>query len=181
MLAMLAGASPAPARAALVPAAYRAAILLRSLGYERGVLAGKGDLVVVVLQGADKGSQADAREMGTIFSALATRMTLGQRKVQVRSYQHTSLNDTLKALAALTPAALYFPAGLEALAVQLASAVDRAHWVPMCADGARLGAGCALAVRSHENSSQLVVDLSRAKRAGLSFDARLLRFAQVVQ
>jgi hypothetical protein len=65
------------------------------LGYERGVLAGKGDLVVVVLQGADKGSQADAREMGTIFSALATRMILGRRKVQVRSYQHASLNDTL--------------------------------------------------------------------------------------
>ncbi|HEY6876376.1 MAG TPA: YfiR/HmsC family protein [Polyangiales bacterium] len=179
LLALLTGALPA--QAALVPAAYRAAILLRSLGYERGILAGKGDVVVVVLQGADKGSQADAREMMTILSALAARMSLGDRKVQVRSHQHATVNDTLKALNALAPSALYFAAGLEELAGQLGAAVDRAHWVPMCADGVRLGAGCVLAVRTHESSSQLVVDLARAKRAGLSFDARLLRLAQVLQ
>jgi hypothetical protein len=51
----------------------------------------------------------------------------------------------------------------------------------MCADGAHMGAGCALAVRAQGDASQLVVDLGRAKRAGLSFDPRLLRVAQILQ
>jgi hypothetical protein len=180
-LSLVDRAAPASANAVLVPAPFRAAILLRSLGYERGVISGKGPAVVLVLHGADAASQADAREMASTFTALAGRMTLSERKVELRSHQHASATETIKLLSSVKPAAVYFAAGLETLAAQLASQADQAHWVPMCADGSHLRAGCALAVRPLAAASQLVVDLARAKRAGLSFDPRLLRLAFVLQ
>lgn len=173
--------TPAPAYAALVSAPYRAGILLRSLGYERGILAGKGNIVVLVIRGADAASQADGREMSGTFAALATRMTVGNRKIDVRALQHGDTRDTVAAVAALKPNAVYFASGVEGLAAQLAREADAAHWVSMCADGAQLGRGCAIAVRPLGEASQLVVDLVRARQAGLSFDSRLLRIAQVLQ
>lgn len=169
------------ARAEPVPSAFRAAILLRSLGYERGVSKGQGELIIAVVSGPDALSRSDARDMQKAFEELSGRLKIAGRTVRVRGLQHTKLTTTLAQLRAVAPAAVYFARGLEGESASLAVDADSARWVPMCADGALLGAGCALGVRSQGDASQLVIDLKRSERAGLSFDPRMLRLSHVIR
>jgi len=173
--------SPRLAFAEPVAPPLRAAILLRSLGYERGVVAGQGPLLLVIVSGADGTSKTDAREMMSAFQALSSRMKIGDRAITLRTIEHRATADTQAQLRALAPAAVYFARGLEASTLELTVGAEVAHWVPMCADGAALGAGCSVGVRALADASQLVIDLKRAHKAQLSFDPRMLRLAQVLQ
>lgn len=173
--------SPGLAFAEPVAPPLRAAILLRSLGYERGVMAGQGPLLLVIVSGADGTSKMDAREMMSAFQALSSRMKIGDRAITLRTIEHRATADTQAQLRALAPAAVYFARGLEPFTLELTVGAEVAHWVPMCADGAALGAGCSVGVRALADASQLVIDLKRAHKAQLSFDPRMLRLAQVLQ
>jgi hypothetical protein len=169
------------AEAAPVAAGFRAAILIRALGYERGAAGGQGDFVLAVVGASDGASAADARTMYETFSGLSGRLTVAARVLRVRFVNHRSMGSTRAELAKLRPNAVYFSQGFEHLAEGYRDVLEPLHAVSMCADGAAMPEGCVLGVQAKDSGSELVVHLERSRRAGLSFDSRVLRLSRVIK
>lgn len=173
--------APCLGRAEPVPAAYRAGILLRSLGYERRIGETKGDLIVAVVSTAEPASQRDGQLMGDAFSSLAKRMRVLGRAIVVRRVRASEPRALAERLAGLAPSAVYFALGAESFASSLPGGAQLVAWVPMCADGDRMLEGCVLGVRQLEERSQLVVNLRLAHALKLDFDPRMLRLSNVIK
>ena len=169
------------ARAAPVAPVFRAAILIRALGYERVAASGQGEFVLAVVGSSDGPGAADARTMYETFSGLSGRLTVATRALKVRLVSHRSAGGTRAELGKLRPQAVYFALGSEHLAESFRDLLEPLHAVAMCADGAAMPEGCVLGVQAQENGSELVVHLERSRRAGLSFDSRVLRLSRVIK
>jgi hypothetical protein len=169
------------ANAAPVAAGFRAAILIRALGYERGAASGQGDFVLAVVGGGDGASAADARTMYETFEGLSSRLTVATRSLRVSYVSHRSAAATRAELTRLRPHAVYFALGFEHVASALGDLLEPLHTVTMCADGTDLPEGCALGVQAVDRGSELVVHLGRCRKAGLSFDPRVLRLSRVIK
>jgi hypothetical protein len=76
---ILCAAWGATAHAKPVSPGFRAAILIRALGYERMAAEGQGDFVLAVVGGKDSESAADARMMYDIFQGLSQRLHVAYR------------------------------------------------------------------------------------------------------
>jgi hypothetical protein len=132
--------------------------------------------------GKDSESAADARMMYDIFQGLSQRLHVATRSLRVVFVSHRDLPSTRGELSRLAPQAVYFGIGLEPLAKATSDMLEPRHAVTMCGDGAELGEGCVLGVQAVDTGtgSELVVQLSLGRRAGLSFDARLLKLSRVL-
>jgi hypothetical protein len=168
------------ARAEPVSVGFRAAILIRALGYERRTATEQGDFMLVVVGSTQGPGLVDGRTMFETFSGLAQRLRIGTRTLTVVSVIHRDVNATRAQLARLKPQGVYFASGLERVAASSADVLGPGT-VTMCADGAELAEGCVLGVQATDEGSVLVVHLGRGRRAGLSFDPRMLRLARVLE
>ncbi|MFT3922236.1 MAG: YfiR family protein [Myxococcales bacterium] len=165
-------ALPCIALAQQVPAAIRAAILLRSLSYEKGFAAGTGPATVLVLSGSN--GTSDGNETAASMKKLATS---GGSTRQLRV--ETSSSDASAAEAKRTKAqVVYVASGNERALSELS---ELHHIIVLCGDPAGIGKGCVLSVEVSGTSSRLVIDLARATKLGLQLDARILRLARVVR
>jgi hypothetical protein len=169
------------ARAEPAPVGFRAAILLRALGYERRAATESGEFMLVVVGSTQGPGLVDGRTMFETFSGLAERLRIGARTIKVVSVIHRELGNTRTQLARLKPSGVYFASGLEDVSEDLEEVLRPLGTVTMCADGSELAEGCVLGVQQTDQGSVLVVHLSRSKRAGLSFDPRMLRLARVLE
>jgi hypothetical protein len=177
---LLGSVPPSIARAEPVSVGFRAAILLRALGYERRAASETGDFTLVVVGSTQGPGLIDGRTMFETFSGLSHRLRIGARAINVVSVVHRDLGGTRAQLARLKPHGVYFASGLERVAEDSEEVLAPLGVVTMCADGAELAEGCVLGVQQTEEGSVLVVHLARGKRSGLSFDPRMLRLARVV-
>jgi hypothetical protein len=169
------------ARAEPVSVGFRAAILLRALGYERRAATESGEFTLVVVGATQGPGMIDGRTMFETFSGLSHRLRIGARSINVVSLIHRDLGGTRSQLARLKPQGVYFASGLERVAEAAAETLEPLGTVTMCADGAELAEGCVLGVQQTDEGSVLVVHLARGKRSGLSFDPRMLRLARVLE
>lgn len=163
---------PALVHAQSIPAALRAAILLRSLQYEKTFASGSGEATLLVLNGS--GGAKDGGEVLGPFKQIAASGAAG-RSLKVESSNSDAAADETKKRA---PAVIYVASGNEGALADLAKVRGV---VIMCGDPALVGRGCLLSVESAGSASRLVVDLGRAEKAGLKFDARMLRLARVIR
>jgi hypothetical protein len=169
------------ARAEPVSVGFRAAILVRALGYERRAATESGDFMLVVVGSTQGPGLVDGRTMFETFSGLSHRLHIGNRAINVVSIIHRDLGATRAQLERLKPQGVYFASGLERVAAGAAEVLTPLGTVTMCADGAELAEGCVLGVQATDEGSVLVVHLGRGRRAGLSFDPRMLRLARVLE
>jgi hypothetical protein len=179
---LLVGSAPlSAARAEPVSVGFRAAILIRALGYEHHAAASSEDFKLVVVGATQGPGLVDGRTMFETFSGLSHRLRIGKRSIQVVSLIHRDLGATRAQLERLAPHGVYFASGLERVASSSAEVLRAVGAVTMCADGAELAEGCVLGVQATEEGSVLVIHLGQSRRAGLSFDARMLRLARVLE
>jgi hypothetical protein len=115
------------------------------------------------------------------FAGLSARLTVASRSLRVSYVPHRSAAATRAELSRLRPHAVYFALGFEHLAAGYGELLEPLHTVTMCADGTELAEGCALGVQAVDRGSELVVHLGRCRKAGLSFDPRVLRLSRVIK
>jgi hypothetical protein len=163
---------PATVLAQTVPATLRAAILLRSLQYEKSFVTGAGEATLLVLGGA-KGDK-DASEVLAPMKQLAGSNAAG-RGLKIERAAGDGTADEVQKRAATV---VYVATGGEHVLAELAPLKGV---VILCGDPAFVGKGCLLSVESAGSTSRLVIDVAGAEKAGLRFDARMLRLARVIR
>ena len=171
---VLLGTTATVAATSPVPVDLRAAIFLRALAYERGLGSGSGNVEVGIV--ADPADAPDARAMASSLGDLRQAVRVGRRPVHVTRYGFQA--QTAAELRSNRVDVVYLASGLGRDA---ARAVEARGRVVLCADKGLVGSGCMLSVEVHQQRPRLIVDLPRVERAGLRFDARLLRLARVVR
>ena len=154
----------------------RAAILLRAIAYERGFSGADGPAVLAVVGSATGIAANDATDMVRAFRRLAGRRRVAGRQVRVVRIAHASVAGTRQALASQSVDIVYVAKGLNNVAQQLGGSR-----IVVCGDPGQVGQGCLLGIEAAEQGSRIVIDARAMRRAGLNFDARLLRLARIVR
>lgn len=158
-----------------VPPELRAAVLVRALGYERGLRAGQGPVRLLVV--SDASGRRDADAMEAAFRGFAARTTLGGRNLQV---DRVEVGDTAEVLRH-DPQVVYLANGTrEATARRIAGALPAGRIV-VCGGASLVGQGCVLGVERAANRPRLIIHLTEAREAGLDWDSRLMRLARVLR
>jgi hypothetical protein len=166
--------------AANVPHTLRAAILVRSAGYERGFADRSGEAVILVVQLKSEASASDGDGMTKILSQLLKQAKIGGRRGRVVQITHESSAKTLEQIRSQRAEIVYFAAGLEQ-EIQNVPVRDTVPRILVCANGADVSRGCTLGVELDGDRPRLVLNLTQANAAGLRFDAGLLRLARIVR
>lgn len=149
----------------------RAAILVRTFGYEKSLASGKTPVTVVVISSERASSEATA--IAAAFSSAGTANAAGRPLVVTVLGVDAASPMELRRRA---PSVVYVP-GAHA---SVYAALSGLHGtLVLCGDPAEVGRGCMLSVETHGTGSRLVVDARRAAQAGLRFDARLLKLARL--
>ena len=177
LLALALFALPAVALAQTVPSELRAAILLRALRYERSFASSRDAARVVVVSTSSSGSRSDASAMADAFRKLGRAQAAG-RSLDVREVTISSASEGLSEVRGLSPKVVYVAPGANAISPGLARLRGT---IVLCASGDDVKDGCMMSVEVAGESSRLVIDLPQATRAGLRFDARMLRLARVIR
>lgn len=173
LVAVLLASSVAHAQG--VPPELRAAVLVRALGYERGLRGGAGPVRLLVV--SDAAGRRDADLMTAAFRAFAARTTLGGRRLEVARVE---VGDTAEVLRR-DPQVVYVANGTrEATARRIAAALPSGR-ITICGEAALLGHGCVLGVERASNRPRLIIHLTEAREAGLDWDSRLMRLARVLR
>ncbi len=163
------------ARAQGVPPELRAAVLVRALGYERGLRASTGPVRLLVV--SDSSGRMDAGRMSAAFHAFAARTTLGGRRLEVARVE---VGDTAEVLRR-DPQVVYFASGTREATVRRIAAALPSGRIVLCGEADLVGHGCVLGVERASNRPRLVIHLTEARKAGLDWDSRLMRLARVVR
>lgn len=174
-------ASAVALAASLVPAPLRAAIIIRSAGYERGFSDRPGKAVVAVIAGKSGAAAEDGKAMAQALGQLLGTTSIGGRQARVVTLTHDSNAKTIEELRAQNAEIVYVANGLEGLVAALPASEGAIKRIIVCADGADVGQGCTLGVELSGDKPRLVLNLKQANAAGLRFDPGLLRLARIVR
>lgn len=167
--------------ASLVPAPLRAAIIIRSAGYEHGFSGRSGKAVVAVVAGKSGQAAEDARVMTQALDQLLKNTRIGGRQASVVTVTHETTQKTIDELREQRAEIVYTAHGLESLVGALPASEGSIKRIVVCADGADVGHGCTLGVELDGGKPRLVLNLKQANAAGLRFDPGLLRLARIVR
>lgn len=182
VLVLIGGALlPARSEAQDVAPQLRATILLRTLAYESHTAGGSGQLVFAVVGAPSGRSARDAAAMLDALRTLARRVTVADRRVRVVSVTHQSAARTASALDAAGADVVYVATGTSGLSAALSGAHRSRGRVVLCGDPGDVSNGCVLSVETAGRGSRPVVNVGHARRAGLEFNARVLRLSRVVR
>ncbi|WP_437690321.1 YfiR family protein [Sorangium sp. So ce176] len=179
-LALLITASAETHAAPSVPYELRGAILLRSLGYERGFTSRTGTAVLAVVGGASGESAEDSRAMATVLSKLAAKTTVARRPATVQRVTYTSKAQLAEALRAGGAEVVYVARGLAAAIPDIPPREGAVIRIVVCGDGDDAKRGCAVAVGLAGAKPELLLNVKHANAVGLRFDPQLLRLARIV-
>lgn len=170
------------AQAPAVPPDLQAAILVRTLAYDRGLKARAGTAVVVgvIAKAGDKASQAAQEEMVRAFAAAEPRTIFGlPLKASAGAFKDRA-----------SLAAWVAQEGVDALYVTLGMAEDLAVVRSVCdelklasfgANRSFVEKGLAVAVVAKGDTPRLVVNLASARASGLDLDPKLLQLSEVLK
>ena len=174
LLATSGGAGPR-----LVPAPLRAAIVVKSVGYEKGFASRTDEAVIAVVLGESGEPQADGQAMAAIFAKLVQKTRIAGRATRIVQVVYSG--DTAAKLRAAGPDVVYLASGLEGMADEIPTSEGNKQRIVVCSHGSQVSEGCALGVELAGDKPRLVVNLKRASEAGLRFEPALLRLARVVR
>jgi hypothetical protein len=163
---------------ALVPEALRAAIIVRSAGYERGFSNRSGGAVLAVVVGKS-GKAAD--DGAAMVRALGNGMAIGGRSTRVVKITHESDGTTAGELRSQRAEIVYFASGLEGLVKDIPAREGDISRILVCANGSDVGVGCTLGVELADDKPRIVLNLAQANAAGLRFQPDFLRLARIVR
>ena len=166
-----------------VPAALRAAILIKAGGYERGFAGRSGTAVVAVVLGSSDESKADGTAVAAALESLLKKTKMGNRVGRVVRIAHASQSETNDKLHEINSEFVYIADGLEGIASTIPAKDGDVRRMVACSDGSKVskGGGCVLSVERSGEKSRLVVNLARANSVGLRFPPELLGLARVVR
>jgi len=175
-------ASGVAAQAPGVPPDLQAAILVRTLAYDRALKSRAGAAVVVgvVARAGDKASLAAQDEMVRAFATAEPRTVLGLplKGVAVTFKDRAAL----VAWAAQEGAdALYVTPGLVDDLATLRSVCDELKLASFGANRTLVEKGLAVAVVAKGGTPRLVVNLASARASGLDLDPKLLQLSEVLK
>ncbi|MBN1605479.1 MAG: YfiR family protein [Polyangiaceae bacterium] len=162
----------------LVPAALRAAIIVRSAGYERGFSARSGGATLAVVVGKSGGSADDGIAM---VRSLGKGSVIAGRSTRVVQITHESASATAGELRSQRAEIVYFAAGLEGLVKDIPAKEGDMPRILVCASGADVRVGCTLGVELADDKPRIVLNLAQANAAGLRFQPDFLRLARIVR
>jgi hypothetical protein len=164
--------------AGLVPVALRAAIIMRTAGYERGIAGRTGKAVIVSITGKSGASEDDGR---SVAAALGKMTQIGGRATLVVQITHESLTKTVSELQRQRAEVIYIANGLEWLVKDIPGKDGGISRIIVCANGADVGVGCTLGVELADDKPSIVLNLKQANAAGLRFQPEFLRLARIVR
>lgn len=164
-----------------VPAELRAAILLRAVAYERNLAGGDGAVPMLVVRGSSGSAAADGRAMENALQALAARVRVAGRPLQIRGIELESPQQVASVASQIDAQIVYLPTGLEAYVRPLAGLLGRQRRMLACGDPSGVTEGCVLSVEAGEPRARVVIHLRLAQALGLHFDARLLQLSRIVR
>jgi len=167
--------------ASLVPPPLRAAIIVRSSGYERGFVERGGEAVLAVVAAKSGPSAEDGQAVAGVLQNLLAENKIAGRKVRVLQITHQTVEKTVEALKEQDAEIVYFAAGLEDIIKNVPSQSGSTKRILVCADGADVQAGCAIGVELAGERPRLVLNLEQANNAGLRFEPDFLRLARIVR
>ena len=180
LLVLLAGS--AVAQAPGVPPDLQAAILVRTLAYDRALKSRAGAAVVVgvVAKAGDKASLGAQDEMVRAFAATEPRTVLG---LPLKAVAVTFKDRAgLAAWATQEGAdALYVTSGLGDDLATLRSVCDELKLASFGANRTLVEKGLAVAVVVKGDTPRLVVNLVAARASGLDLDPKLLQLSEVLK
>ena len=164
-----------------VPAALRAAIILRSAGYERGFADRSGEAVIAVVYSKSGPSADDGNAMAEVFSKLVKETKVAGRRGRIVHIVHESVSNTVEQLKSQRAELVYFATGLEGTMASIPARDGAVSRILVCANGAGTAAGCTLGVELDGDRPRIVLNMKEANAAGLRFDPGLLRLARIVR
>jgi hypothetical protein len=167
--------------ATLVPVPLRSAIILKSVGYERGFASRGGDAVLAVVAASSGSSAEDGRQVAALLTKLLASNKVASRKVRVVQVTHESATATVSELARQRAEVVYIGSGLESIIKDVPVRAGNVSRILVCAQGADVGTGCTLGVELAGDKPRLVLDLKQANRAGLRFQPAFLKLARIVR
>lgn len=172
------------ARAAVDPAT-EAVLLLRALAYDRmlGARAKEAVVVAVLHKAGDPASESAALAVSTALQAAAPRYTLAGLPVRIARVTFTDRGSLDAVVANQRIAALYVAPGLLDKVVDITGVSrSRSHgFLTLTGTETQLRAGLGLAVVDRNGRTTLVVNLPAVRAEGASFDAALLRLAEIIR
>ncbi len=176
LLMLVFGAMPTArgASAVAAPANIRAAMVLKAISYTRG--AASGPIRVALLSGDNDAARSDAVAMATLWKQLGAG---GTAVLDVRMFNSSAGARTKAGLASFAPASLYIPHGADAV-VEL-GLIGSLATIVVCGDPVQVHTGCGLAVEIIGRRPRLVLFPSAARARGVTWDAKLLQLARVVE
>lgn len=164
-----------------VPPALRAAIILRSAGYERAFAERAGDAVIAVVHQKSGPSAEDGAAMAAVFSKLLKETKVAGRKGRIVQIVHESGASTAAELKAQRAELVYFAIGLEGAMASIPAREGSISRILVCGNGAGTAQGCTLGVELDGARPRIVLNMKEANAAGLRFDPGLLRLARIVR
>jgi phosphomannomutase len=165
----------------LAPPALRAAIIVRSSGYERGFAAREGDAVLVVVKAKSGAGADDGKAMAAVFSRLLEETEIANRRTHVVQVTHESSEATAATLKSQRAEIVYFSTGLENIVKSIPAQEGKIVRILVCAHGGQLSAGCTLGVELADDKPRIVLNLTQANAAKLRFEPAFLRLARIVR
>lgn len=164
-----------------VPAALRAAIILRAAGYERGFADRSGEAVIAVVYQKSGASAEDGQAMAAVFAKLLKETKVAGRKGRIVQVVHENSASTVEQLKNQRAEIVYFAVGLEGTMANVPSREAGIVRILVCANGVGTAPGCTLGVELDGERPRIVLNMKEANAAGLRFDPGLLRLARIVR
>jgi hypothetical protein len=164
-----------------VPHALRAAIILRSSGYERGFADRAGEAVIAVVHPKAGPGAEDGAAMAGFFAKLLKETRVAGRRGRIVQIAHESASATSEQLKTQRAELVYFAAGLEGAMAGVPAREGSISRILVCANGVGIAQGCTLGIELHGDRPRIVLNMKEANAAGLRFDPGLLRLARIVR
>jgi hypothetical protein len=119
-----------------VPPALRAAIILRSAGYERAFAERSGDAVIAIVYQKSGPSAEDGAAMAAVFAKLLKETKVAGRKGRIVQILHENSASTAAELKAQRAELVYFAVGLESAMASIPSREGSISRILVCGNGA---------------------------------------------
>jgi hypothetical protein len=159
----------------------RAAIIVRSAGYERGFADRAGEAVIAVIHQRSGAGAEDGAAMANFFAKLLKETKVAGRKGRIVQIAHESASATAEQLRVQRAEVVYFAAGLEGSMASIPAREGAISRILVCATGVGTAAGCTLGIELDGDRPRIVLNMKEANAAGLRFDPGLLRLARIVR